>query len=295
MTEAVDRCRKKLTELAEGFELTWVRLAVFSGIMGIVTALCALLAPHRCSLYNISQSAELWIVLVLVIAMKSRKDTDAALMAGGMMFCAHFLAAMIKTPFNRAAPEEFIGWVPVIVCSVPYAYFAAKFLREKGEGKIWLLSATAGVLVIYGVMHFKAFVGRPVYQLAAMLFCFGATFLIMYELASEKRSRIIVSAVCGTALVFGAVFAFMHTYRYSCVVLLDSAKYPLTEKWKVEAEDTDISTPSIEQGADDAAVLEVTFYEEGDNTYTLTSPDGEEMQIVVRYDDEYGVNVYEKK
>lgn len=292
MLEVLNSFCKRFRE----FELTWKRLGIFTGAMGVLTAICALVMPKMCSLYSISQSAELWIVLVLLIAMKCSKEVDAALMSGGMLFCSHFLAAMIKTPFNRAAPEEFIGWVPVIVCSVPYAYFACRFFKEEdGKGRVWLLSVTAAVMVLYGFVHLKGFVGRPVYQTAAVLFCFGAAAVMVKALIADRETRLISSVSCGVAVLIGAVCAFAHTYRYNCVVLLDDAKYPLTDSWSVTAEDTGISDPAISEGADDTAVLEVTFYEEGENTYTLTSPDGEEYEIVVNYDGDKGVNVYDKK
>ncbi|MBR6337271.1 MAG: hypothetical protein IKR76_06000 [Ruminococcus sp.] len=295
MLETIISCREKAREYAKEYELTAKRLIIFSCAMGVITALCALLCPKECSLFNISQRCELWIVLVLIITMKSHTPSEAALMSGGMMICAHFLAAIIKTPFEKAAPEQFIGWVPAILAAIPYAYFAKRFFGQGGKGKVWLLSLTSAVMLLYGFVHLKGLMIRPVYQLTAVLFCFGTAAAIAWGLIASQQTRVISAAVCGTALLAGVVVCFAHTYRHSCVLLLDSAKYPITDSWSVSAENERISEPAIERTNDDKAALEVIFYEEGENTYTLTDPDGEEYEIVVSYDGKDGVNVYDKR
>ena len=294
MYEKVISCYQRLKGSYESIDLTVKRLAVLAAALGVLGGLFAVLVPAACSLNNITSSYELWVVLVLMIALKSESEPEAPLMSGGVMLGARFIAAMIKTPFDKGAIEWFISGVPVVICFMVYAYLAKRFVSRDSGKSVWVMSFTAAVMILFGAFHLKHLVNKPVYQLFAVIFCIAAAAFFAAGLIKDPQTRVIASSFCGGALVIGLVLSIMHTYRYNCVLLLDSAKYPLTEEWSVSAEDEGISTPSIEKGADDEAVLEVTFYEQGDNTYTLTSPEGEEYEITVRYDGEDGVNVYDK-
>ena len=286
----MERMKNELLSRFERLEISIKLLSVFTAAAGVLTALMALLAPDKSSLYSISASPALWIAFVLVIALKTKKPVDCAFMTGVMLLGSQFAAALIKTPFDREALTVFFKWVLISALCVTYAYFLKRAFIENGRLKDALLSATSAFYVICALSSLKVLVYSFPWRLLSFLFCIAMALVLFYFAMHDRSSMIIAVCVCGGVFFISSIVLFSHRYRYSCVVMLDEARYPLTTEWSVEVSDSKISKADIE-GSGNGAVLNMTIYEEDDNTITLTDENGNEYSLTVSYNEKKGVNI----
>lgn len=96
--------KKILKKLFGGIELTWPKLIIFSIIMGIYTALMAMLVPDGNSFHDIAVTLEWWILPTILIIVNTKKPLEAALKTFVFFLISQPLVYMIQIPFNS------MGW-----------------------------------------------------------------------------------------------------------------------------------------------------------------------------------------
>ena len=289
----MEKIKTKAAELLGRFSLSYRVIACLAAAMGVICAVLSLLCPEKTSFYRLSVSPELWLVFSSAIAYKSKKPSDAALFSGIMLIGMHFVAALIKTPFDPNAMSGFLKAVLISAFCVGYAYFFKRALDEGGRLKDWLFALSAAMYILFTLVNFKVFIYSFPFRLLALLICLAAALVFIYESIRDRTSRIVSASVCGVVFLVSALILFSHRYNYKCVVLLDSKKYPITEEWSVKSDDEHISEAKIEGAGEDSVQLSMTIYEAGENTLTFTDENGNEHKMKITYDEKNGVVIDE--
>ncbi|MBR3256585.1 hypothetical protein IKG10_02890 [Candidatus Saccharibacteria bacterium] len=68
-----------LHKIFGGLNITWPKLIIFAVIMGIYTALMAMLVPDGNSFHDIAVTPEWWVLPAILIIVNSKKPLDADL------------------------------------------------------------------------------------------------------------------------------------------------------------------------------------------------------------------------
>ena len=71
--------KKFLYKIFGGLNITWPRLIAFAVVMGVYTALMAMLVPDGNSFHDIAVTPEWWVLPAILITVNSKKPLDAAL------------------------------------------------------------------------------------------------------------------------------------------------------------------------------------------------------------------------
>lgn len=92
--------KKFLQKLFGGINLTWPKLIAFAVIMGIYTALMAMLVPDGNSFHDIVVTMEWWVLPAILIIVNCKKPLEAALKTFVFFLISQPLVYLIQVPFN---------------------------------------------------------------------------------------------------------------------------------------------------------------------------------------------------
>ena len=95
---------KTLRKVFGGLEMSWRNTIVFAIIMGIWTALMALLVPDGDSFHDIVVTPEWWVLPAVFIIVNCKKPLEAALKTFVFFLISQPLVYLIQVPFNS------LGW-----------------------------------------------------------------------------------------------------------------------------------------------------------------------------------------
>lgn len=282
---------KALSRKVKRLEISWRVIAVSAAVMGVLSAVMALICPARISFHNISSDLELWLIAGVFILQKTNDRTLLVKRVAAFFAGAHLLSAVIQSVFGGSGAMYFFDWLPVIILSVPAAYLA--FLSKYGGAEYALTySSCTVILLIKGLYHTNILARHFPMQALAVVFCFGMAGVMIFKLMKQKSYRYYSLAAFALTVLIFTNFAFAHSFEYECTVLL-SSKYKLDKSWSAKTENTDISKAEIKTGASGSASLLMDFYEDDPNIVTLTDGEGNEYKISVSCDDEGNVSVKE--
>ena len=290
--EKYDKIMSIVSAFIKKHDVDWKLIGAGAAVLGIVSAVMALVMPQRCSLHNISSDVELWLLLGIFVMQKINDRTKLTKMVFMLTAGSHLLASVIIGIFGGGGLIYLFDWLPVMVLCVPAAYFG--FLSKYGGIEYAVTySAVSVIFIVKGLYHLRVFVRHIPLQFIAVVICFTAAGVIIYKIVTLNNYWKYCVPVFGAAFLLFGVLALRHSFDYKCTVLLPG-KYPLDSSWSAKTDNEKVSTAEIVSHDDDSASLEMTFYEPDENTVTLTDGGGREYELLISCSDDFDVKAVDK-
>lgn len=266
--------------------MTWPRVIIFAVIMGVYTALCALLAPDGNSFHDIAVVMSPWVLPALIVVLNCKTPWEAAAKVFVFFLISQPLVYLIQVPFSDMGWKLFgyyPYWFKLTLATIP-AGFAAWFCKKGNILSAVILSGGMALMALEGAGFAKrAFTSFPDGLLSAVVIL-GLIPVFIFGILRTKRARIIACTL--TAVIIVGIFV------YTFVINSDSgrvserivnAEYGITvdnmDKSSVESDNENITAELYEN--DGVCWVRVEFKENGEAHLTFENPEGEKYQMLV--------------
>ena len=281
-----------MKKLFGGIRLTWKKLIVFAVIMGVYTALMAILPQVRYTSFNtITATLEVWIFIGILIIMNARSPKDAALKCFVFFLISQPLVYLLQVPFSWQGWGLFryYGfWFVLTVLCLPMGYVGYFIKKDKWWGYLILLPMILLTAGSYG-SYLRLFPFYAPRYLLISLFCAGAMILYPLALFRDNRIRTVGAAISGAILVGLTVLVLLNPYTYSTELTGSINGKPVTKDCKVSLKDDtygDVSIRYVDSLGE--YMIHADFKRAGKTVLTVETPEGETTE----YDLTIEMNTY---
>ena len=195
--------KKFLEKVFGGLEMSWPRVIIFAIIMGIWTALMAMLAPDGSSFHDIAVTIEWWVLPAMVIIVNSKKPLEAALKTFVFFLISQPLVYLIQVPFSDMGWGLFRYypyWFKITLLTFPGAFLGWFVKRDKWYSGV-ILSVMTVLLGLVGVSCISRCLETPPNHLLTAIYCFTMIPIFIFCILKEKMPRIICAAITAVAIV----------------------------------------------------------------------------------------------
>lgn len=264
-----------------GINLNWTRLIVFAIVVGIYTAIMAMLPiVGDTSFSDITVTFEVWILLGIFIIMNSKSATDSALKCFVFFVISQPLVYLVQDVINHSSLFiiYYRNWILWTIATLPAGFIGYYMKKDKW----WGLLILTPILVFLGY-HFSQYLGMTIFafprHLLTTVFC--AITMILYPVVIFNNKKIkIAGAIIGILLILGfGIITLKQPQNYDTDILTNGGSLDVTfdDSYKVYLIDESMGTLDIrfvEQGLNDW-VVHATFKKTGNTQVVLEAPSGQ--------------------
>lgn len=189
--------KKLLEKLFGGLNFTWPKLIIFAVIMGIYTALVAMVAPDGSSFHDIAVTPEWWVLPAILIIVNTKSPLESALKTFVFFLISQPLVYLCQVPFNDMGWGLFgyyRYWFIITLLTFPAAFIGWFMKKDKWYSAL-ILSAMTALLIFTGVNYAIGFKDNFPNHLLSVIYCFGIVPVFIFGIFKEKKTRIIGAAI----------------------------------------------------------------------------------------------------
>lgn len=203
--------KRFLKKVFGGLNFSWPRLIIFSIIMGVYTALAAMLAPDGCSLHDIAVTAEWWVLPAILIIVNSKKPLEAALKTFVFFLISQPLVYLVQVPFSDMGWRLFgyyRYWFLITLLTFPGAFVGWYAKKDKWYSGV-ILSVMTVLLALTGIGYVKGLADNFPNHLLSIIYCFGIIPVFILSILEDKKPRIIaavITLIISVAYIFAIAF-----------------------------------------------------------------------------------------
>ena len=195
--------KKLMNKIFGGLKITWPKLIIFAVVMGIYTALMAMLVPDGNSFHDIAVTLEWWVLPAILIIYNSKKPLDAALKTFIFFLISQPLVYLIQVPFNEMGWGLFgyyRYWFIITLLTFPGAYVGWFIKKDKWYSGV-ILSAMTVLLVIIGVDYVKGFSSNFPNHFLSACYCFAIIPVLIVGIFKDKIPRFVTLGITIVAII----------------------------------------------------------------------------------------------
>ena len=195
--------RRILKKIFGGLDFTWPKVILFAIIMGIYTALMAMLVPDGNSFHDIAVSLEGWILPAILIIVNTKSPLDAAFKTFMFFLISQPLVYLIQVPFNSMGWQLFSYypyWFGITVLTFPGAFIGWFVKKDEWYSGV-ILSVMTSLLAVSGVTFIRSFIENPPNHILNAIYCFAIIPVLIYSVFLNKTPRIVASIITTIALI----------------------------------------------------------------------------------------------
>lgn len=266
-----------INKIFGGINLTWPKVIVMGIIMGIYTAVVAMIpALKYTSFHDIVVTFEVWIFLGIFIIMNSKSAKDSAFKCFVFFLISQPLVYLIQDIINESNlfNTYYKYWFMWTVACIPMGFIGYYMKRDKWWGLIILTP----MLLLVGE-EFGSYLSNTMFSfpghLLTTIFC--ASTLLIYPLSifNNKIAKYGGVAISGVLILLMIVNCIVNPPVYSTDILLNGEKYKFDDTYNVYLVDSKYGDLSIkyEKGIEDY-IVHAEFKRSGKTKFVLESPDG---------------------
>ena len=188
-----------------GLNITWPKLIIFAILMGLYTALMAMLVPDGNSFHDIAVMPEWWVLPAVLIIVNSKKPLEAAFKVFVFFLISQPLVYLFQVPFNGMGWGLFgyyRYWFMITLLTFPGGFIAWYIKKDKWYSAL-ILSVATIYLTFTGINYFKEMTEAFPNHLITIIYCFGIIPIFIFAIFKDKIPRIITAVL---TLVSLAVF-----------------------------------------------------------------------------------------
>lgn len=253
--------KQAIQKLFGDINLTWPKLIIFSVIMGIWTALMAMLVPDGNSFHDIAVTAEWWVLPAVLIIVNCKRPLEAAFKTFVFFLISQPLVYLIQVPFSEMGWSLFgyyRYWFIATLLTFPGAFIGWFIKKDKWYSGL-ILSVMTYLLVFTGIGYIREFVETPPNHLISIIYCFGIIPVFIFFIFRDKIPRIITAIISILAIIIFVNVSSTEPFESYQNTILDERNIPL------------IGEPHISSwsGEGEGNVGIIKYDEEGKVKYTL--------------------------
>ena len=272
-----------------GINLTWKKVIIMAIIVGIYTAIMAMLDIAKdTSFSDLTVTFEVWIFFGIFIIMNSKSAKDSAFKCFIFFLISQPLVYLVQDVINNSNLflTYYRYWFYWTIATIPMAFIGYYMKKDKWWGLLILIPMLLLVAEEYAGYLSKTMFSFPRHLLTT-IFCIST--LIIYPLAIfknkiAKSAGITISAIL---IILVAIICIINPPIYSTEILSNGKKYQFDESYKVYLIDKKYGDLSIkyEAGIEDWMV-HADFKKAGKTEFILESPEGKKttFNISIRRD-----------
>ncbi len=214
---------KRIKKLFGSFNLTWPKTVIFAVIMGIYTALVAMLVPDGNSFHDIAVTFEWWVLPAIFIIVNCKKPLEAAVKTFVFFLISQPLIYLIQVPFSYMGWGLFgyyPHWFAITLATFPGAFLGWFIKKDKWYSAV-ILSVMTILLTITGIGYIYQFFETPPNHLISIIYCFGIIPVFILAIFKKKSTRLICTAITLIITVTFAIISYpgtpYETYRNTLI------------------------------------------------------------------------------
>ena len=272
-----------------GINLTWPKVIVMAIIMGVYTAVMAMLGITRdTSFSDLAVTFEVWIFFGIFIIMNSKSAKDSALKCFIFFLISQPLIYLVQDVINHSKLflTYYRFWILWTIACLPMGFIGYYMKKDKWWGILIL-----GPMLLFLGMEYSQYLSETIFSfprhLLTTIFC--AATLIIYPLAIFKNKFAKYSGlVVSILIIIGlSILCIIKPPVYSTQILSNGEKYTFDDSYNVYLKDKKYGDVKIiyENGIEDWMV-QADFKKSGKTELVLESPDGEKtiFNVSIRRD-----------
>jgi len=260
-----------------GINLTWPKLIIMAIILGVYTAIMAMLPIAKdTSFSDLTVSFEVWIFLGIFIIMNSKSPKDSALKCFVFFLISQPLVYLVQDIIKHSNlfNTYYRFWVLWTIACIPMGFIGYYMKKDKWWGLLILIP----MLLLTGKMC-AGYLSDTMFSfprhLLTTIFCMAA--LIIYPLAifNNKKIKITGLVISGLIIISVFVICIINPPKYSTILLYNGDEYQFDDSYNVYLVDKEYGNLSIEydERFEDWA-LHADFKKAGKTEFVIESPDG---------------------
>lgn len=282
-----------LKRIFGGVKMTWPRVILFAVIVGIFTALMAILVPDGNSFHEIAVSFEAWILFAIIIIANCDSPKEAALKTFVFFLISQPLIYLLQVPFSWMGWQLFMYykyWFILTLLTLPGAYIGW-YIKKNNILSALILSVMLVLLIYLGMGYLRDVMQNFPNHLISTVFCFAQVPFLIFGILRDKKARLTALAISLAALAVSGVMIFSRApVAMNYLVSEVSDEYPLDSSWTVSVEGDGKNTAAIEPLGDEY-VLMMYIVKPGPNSVVLRDGAGNEYHMTITYDKNNGITV----
>ena len=195
--------KKFIEKVFGGLSITWPRLVIFAIVMGVWTALMALIAPNGSSFHDIAVTLEWWVLPAIIIIVNSKRPLEAALKTFVFFLISQPLVYLIQVPFNSMGWGLFgyyPYWFKITLLTFPGAFLGWFIKKDKWYSGA-ILSVMTVLLALSGVAFLHGFFETPPNHLLTIIYCFAIIPVFIFAIFKSKIPRIITAVITVVSII----------------------------------------------------------------------------------------------
>ena len=270
-----------------GVNLTWPKLIIMAIVLGVYTAIMAMLPIARdTSFTDLAVTFEVWIFFGIFIIMNSKSAFDSALKCFVFFLISQPLIYLVQDVVNGS--QLFVlyyrNWVPWTIACLPMGFIGYYMKKDQWWGLLILVP----ILGLLGV-HYNQYLSKVMFSFPrhflTVLFC--AITLILYPVVIfhnkiARRGGVLISTFI---ILVASILCFLNPFTYSTDLLLSSEEHYFDDTYQVYFLDSNYGDVSLKyESVLDCWMIHADLKREGKTELVLVSPDGHKrtFEITIR-------------
>ena len=185
---------------------TWSKTIIFAIVMGVYTAMMAMLVPDGNSFHDIAVTPEWWVLPAVLIIVNCKKPLEAALKVFVFFLISQPLVYLIQVPFNAMGWELFKYypyWFKITLLTFPAGFVGWYMKKDEWYSGLILASMTT-LLACIGVSYIHGFADTFPNHFITVIYCFSVIPIFILGIFHKRRPRLVAATV---TVVVTVIFA----------------------------------------------------------------------------------------
>ena len=282
-----------------GINLTWKKVIIMAIIVGIYTAIMAMLDIAKdTSFSDLTVTFEVWIFFGIFIIMNSKSAKDSAFKCFIFFLISQPLVYLIQDVINHS--HLFITyykyWFMWTVACIPMGFIGYYMKKDKWWGLLILVPILILLGEEYGTYLSKTMFSFPRHILTT-IFCLIT--LIIYPLTIFNNKKIKISGLIVSILIIiiMTILCIIKPPVYETDILSSGEKYQFDDTYRAYLVDTQYGDLKMRyENAIECWMVHAEFKKAGKTEFVLESPNGTKQVFEIDIKrDTYSVKENEKK
>lgn len=257
--------------------LTWPKVIIMGIIIGIYTAIVAMLPITKdTSFSDLTATFEVWVFFGIFIIMNSKSAKDAASKCFIFFLISQPLVYLIQDIINHSQlfMTYYKYWFMWTIATIPMGYIGYYMKKDKW----WGLLILTPMLLLVGE-EYAGYLSKTIFSfprhLLTTIFCIST--LIIYPLAifKNKIAKTGGEIISGVVIVLISILCIVKPPIYSTDILVNGEKYKFNDTYKVYLINKKYGKLSIKyESSIEEWMVHADFKKAGKTKFILESPEG---------------------
>ena len=258
--------------------LTWPKIIIMGIIMGIYTAIMAMLPIVKdTSFSDLTVTFEVWILFGIFIIMNSKSPKDSALKCFIFFLISQPLVYLIQDITNNTNlfNTYYRNWIPWTIACLPMGYIGYYLKKEKW----WSILILTPILLLLG-SSLKTYTSFTIFSfprhILTVLFCILTLIIYPQVIFNNKKLKTIETIISIIIIISALTINIINPPIYKTEILSDGEECHFDNTYKVYLKDKKYGNLKIkyEEGIE-TWMIEAKFKKAGKTSFIIESPYGD--------------------